>query len=214
MSTEDGARIGLRERKKRETRAALSWAAVRLAVERGFDNVRVDDIAEAVGVSPRTFNNYFSSKAEAIVARHLDRCLRVAEELRRRPTTEPLWDSITHAVLAQFALTPEITANPPMADAQQWVAGVRLMVAEPAMQGEFLRAGAIAEEELAVAVAERTGTDAERDLYPRLVAGAVMAATNAAMQHWMRADPPMEPLGIAPLLSEAFAQFAAGLPTP
>jgi AcrR family transcriptional regulator len=70
--------MGLRERKKAQTRAALSWAALRLTVEHGFNNVKVEDIAEAAGVSPRTFNNYFSSKGEAIVARHLDRCLRIA----------------------------------------------------------------------------------------------------------------------------------------
>ena len=75
MSTGDGARDGLRERKKRQTRIALSWAAIRLTVERGLDNVRVEDIAAEVGVSPRTFNNYFSSKGEAIAARHLERSL-------------------------------------------------------------------------------------------------------------------------------------------
>lgn len=210
MSTEDGERIGLRERKKRETRATLSWAAIRLTVERGFDNVRVEDIAEAAGVSPRTFNNYFSSKAEAIVARHLDRCRRVAEELRHRPASEPLWESITHAALVQFDPGPETTAHP-VPDQQRWVAGVRLMVAEPAMQGEFLRAGALAEAELAAAIAERTGTDVNRDLYPNLVAAAVMAASNVAMQHWLRADAPVP---MDRLLTEALAQFAAGLPTP
>jgi AcrR family transcriptional regulator len=210
VGTEDGARVGLRERKKRETRATLSWAAIRLTVERGFDHVRVEDIAEAAGVSPRTFNNYFSSKGEAIVARHLDRCLRVADELRRRPASEPLWESIAHAARAQFDPGPETTAHR-VTDHQQWVAGVRLMVAEPAMQGEFLRAGALAEAEIAAAVAERTGTDVNRDLYPRLVASAVMAASNVAMQHWLRADPPV---GIERLLSEALAQLAAGLPTP
>jgi AcrR family transcriptional regulator len=210
VSTEDGERIGLRERKKRETRATLSWAAIRLTVERGFDNVRVEDIAEAAGVSPRTFNNYFSSKAEAIVARHLDRCRRVAEELRHRPASEPLWESITHAALVQFDPGPETTAHP-VPDQQRWVAGVRLMVAEPAMQGEFLRAGALAEAELAAAIAERTGTDVNRDLYPNLVAAAVMAASNVAMQHWLRADAPVP---MDRLLTEALAQFAAGLPTP
>ena len=77
--------MGLREEKKQATRTALSWAAIRLTVERGFDNVLVEEIAAAAGVSPRTFNNYFSSKAEAIAARHLDRCRKVADDLRHRP---------------------------------------------------------------------------------------------------------------------------------
>jgi AcrR family transcriptional regulator len=55
-------RTGLREQKKQATRDALRAAALRLALERGPDNVRVDDIAEAAGVSPRTYNNYFSSR--------------------------------------------------------------------------------------------------------------------------------------------------------
>ena len=70
---------GLRERKKQATREALSWAALRLAVDRGLENVRVEDIAAEAGVSPRTFNNYFSSKYEAILSRHVDR-VRVAAE--------------------------------------------------------------------------------------------------------------------------------------
>jgi hypothetical protein len=61
-------RQGLRERKKQATREALREAALLLALERGPDNVRVDDIADAAGVSPRTYNNYFSSREQAIVA--------------------------------------------------------------------------------------------------------------------------------------------------
>src|SRR5690606_21474884 len=59
---------GLRERKKDETRRALREAALRLALEHGPDQVRVDDIAAAAGVSTRTYNNYFSSREQAIVA--------------------------------------------------------------------------------------------------------------------------------------------------
>src|SRR5207342_1939710 len=61
MGTSDG---GMRERKKLATRRALSAAALRLAREHGPQNVRVDDIAEAAGVSPRTYNNYFSSREQ------------------------------------------------------------------------------------------------------------------------------------------------------
>jgi AcrR family transcriptional regulator len=201
---------GLRERKKAETRTALSWAAISLTVEHGFDNVKVEDIASAAGVSPRTFNNYFASKAEAIVSRHLDRCLRAADELRRRPADEPLWRAITAAAIAQFQPGPELEAMP-MLDQTQWVAGLRAMVVEPALQGEMLRAGAAAEAEIAVAVAERTGTDVHQDIYPHLVAAALTTATNVAMQHYLRTGPSV---GMDTLLPDALAQIAAGLPPP
>ena len=88
MSTDDG---GMRERKKLATREALSAAALRLALEHGPQNVRVDDIAEAAGVSPRTYNNYFSSREQAIVValaaeRGHARRRRAARAPRRRAT--------------------------------------------------------------------------------------------------------------------------------
>jgi AcrR family transcriptional regulator len=194
-----GPRTGLRERKKQETRQALGWAALRLAVERGLDNVLVEDIAAEAGVSSRTFNNYFSSKAEAICARHLDRVRQVAVSLRARPSTEPLWEAITHAVLSQFG-------GQDHAPDPKWTAGVRLMLSEPALQGEFLKANAVIEREFAAVIAERTGTDADRDLYPRLVGAAVGAAIGVANDQWLRADPPVP---LTPLLHDALRQVAA-----
>ncbi|MFC7531534.1 TetR/AcrR family transcriptional regulator [Actinoplanes sp. GCM10030250] len=202
---------GLRERKKAETRAALGWAAIHLAAERGYDNVRVEDIAEAAGVSPRTFNNYFSSKAEAIASRHLDRSLRTAAALRERPAGEPLWAALTAAALEQFTNGPEVEAMPTPAHAQ-WVAGVRAMLAEPALHGEQLRAVAIAQAELSAAVAERTGTDLATDMYPRLVAAAASAAVEVATQHYLDSAEPPTP--IEQLITDALAQVAAGLPAP
>lgn len=113
MTQGDDAGGGLRARKKRETRVALSQAAIRLCVQHGWDNVTVDDIAAAANVSVRTFRNYFSSKAEAIAASHLERMLRIADELRARPVTEPLWDSISCAVQAQFVPQGETGAGSP-----------------------------------------------------------------------------------------------------
>ncbi|WFE26472.1 TetR family transcriptional regulator [Solwaraspora sp. WMMD791] len=201
---------GLRERKKAATRAALSWAAIRLTVERGYDNVLVDDVAEAAGVSARTFNNYFSSKAEAIASRHLDRSLRLADELRARPADEPLWAAIRAAAMAQFEPGPEVEQAPP-GDHADWVSGLKVMLAEPALQGEMLRAVAAAEAELAVAVAERTGTDVKQDLYPNLVAATVSAAINTVMRQFVYAD---SPVPMEQLLSDALSQLAAGLPVP
>jgi len=57
---------GRRERKKLATKQALALTAMQLAVQRGLENVRVEDITDAVNVSRRTFTNYFSCKEEAI----------------------------------------------------------------------------------------------------------------------------------------------------
>ena len=197
---------GLRERKKQETREALSWAALRLAVLRGFDNVLVEDIAADAGVSPRTFNNYFSSKAEAIVWRHLDRVRQFGEALRKRPPDEPLWPAIIHA-----ALEPLQDSQHGGAPTAEWTTGARLVINEPALIGEYLKAGAIAETELAEAIAERTGTHPTKDLYPQLVAAAVNAATTTANRLWLNADPPVP---LLPLLRDALHQVATGLPEP
>ncbi|MDF2706611.1 MAG: TetR family transcriptional regulator [Nonomuraea muscovyensis] len=224
MGDEDAGRTSLRERKKQQTRIALSWAAIRLTVERGWDNVRVEDIAAEAGVSTRTFNNYFASKGEAIAARHLDRARLIAAELRAQPAGKPLWEAVTSAVLTRFAMEDEGSGGEgstggdsggegsgPEGASGQWLAGVRLMVTEPALQAEFVRAGVAAEAELAAAIADRTGTDVARDLYPRLVAGAVGAAITVATDQWLRAE---TPVSMAALLHDALGQLAAGLPQP
>jgi AcrR family transcriptional regulator len=200
---------GLRERKKQETRIALSWAAIGLVVERGYASTRIEDIADAAGVSLRTFRNYFSSKAEAIAARHLDRVLLVAEELRARPREEPLWMAIRAAIEARFALGMDDAGD--TAPPQAWLEGLRLMLNEPALRGEVYRVNGIAAEAMCVAVAERTGTDPAHDVYPKLVAAVFGAALGVAMDHYIHADPPV-PFG--PLLDDVFDQLAAGLPSP
>ena len=58
---------GLRERKRRETRAAIERAAISLVDELGYDNVTVAMISERAVVSQGTFFNYFPTKDAAIV---------------------------------------------------------------------------------------------------------------------------------------------------
>src|SRR5690606_248580 len=93
----------LREQKKQATRVALREAALRLALRDGPGNVRVDDIAEAAGVSPRTYNNYFSSREQAIVAAvTAEREARVAAALAAVPASVPLSEAVTRAILEQY----------------------------------------------------------------------------------------------------------------
>jgi AcrR family transcriptional regulator len=59
--------MGLRERKRAQTRRRLEEAAIGLALRDGLDKVTVDAISERAEVSPRTFFNYFDSKDDAIL---------------------------------------------------------------------------------------------------------------------------------------------------
>lgn len=61
-----GHQLGLRERRRRQTSADIRDAAVRLARERGFDKVTIEEICVEAGISTRTFFNYFPNKESAI----------------------------------------------------------------------------------------------------------------------------------------------------
>jgi AcrR family transcriptional regulator len=204
MTTEPGAppaeRPGLRERKKMATRQEIGAAAMRLAMQRGLENVTVEEIAAAANVSPRTFNNYFASKLEAISAPGVDRAVRIGDTLNARPAGEPLWDAITAAVLEHYD-----TVQSPRGE---WRDGMRKVLLSPAMRGEYLKTNAAMQRTLASAIAERTGLDADRDMLPVVLASAVTTASQGAVRRWFEADPPVE---LRSLVAEALSELAAAL---
>ena len=197
---QDPGSATLAERKRAVTRSALSEAALRLALEQGLEHVRVQDIAAAAGVSARTFNNYFSSKEEAVAAPAFDRMTRVLAAFGQRPAAEPLWEAVTQAILAQF---PDAGPDPAAA------AQARLVSSSPGVWGEQLKMYATIESLLAGAVAERLGDTAEVGLLPRLVAGAAITASRVAFDRWLE-RPDGAPL--RSVLTEALGQFGAGFP--
>src|SRR5262245_26947651 len=207
MNTKGPISEGLRQRKRRETRAALSRAAMRLCIQRGgWENVTVDEIAAAANVSPRTFRNYFSTKAEAVAAGHLERMLRIADELRARPAGEQLWTAITNSVSAQFE--PPGQKGREVPDASTWMERIRFLFTEPAIHGEVLKASASAQGELARAIAERIGVSRANELYPQLVAAVVVAVVGVVSDRWLRDGPSGS---IVPLMRRAFDLVAPGL---
>lgn len=58
--------LGLRERKKQETRRRITGVAIELFAEHGFESVPVADIARAADVSTATVFNYFPVKEDLI----------------------------------------------------------------------------------------------------------------------------------------------------
>src|ERR1700678_1183389 len=87
-----------RDWQKEQTRLDLALAAFELAKAEGLAQVRVPQIAEAVGVSTRTFNNYFCSKEAAVVWPTPLRGARLAADLAERPAGESLADALVEVV--------------------------------------------------------------------------------------------------------------------
>jgi AcrR family transcriptional regulator len=84
--------VGLRERKKRATREALIEAALELFSTQGFDNTSVDQIADRVDVSARTFHRYFPAKEHVLFADTAARMELVATLLDADDGTRPVLD--------------------------------------------------------------------------------------------------------------------------
>lgn len=82
---------GLRERKQRETRARIAAKGFALFLERGYDQTTLDDIADAAGISRRTFFSYYKSKDDIIIAWQLDGWQAMLAQLRTvSPDLTPL----------------------------------------------------------------------------------------------------------------------------
>ena len=166
---------GIRERKKAETRDAIARAAVRLALERGPENVRVADVAAAANVSPRTYNNYFASIPEAICALAADRALELPEELRGRPANESIEEAFGNAMLSAYR--SDDFGKPYL----------RMVVCDTVLRHEFLRSIVARDAALARVIAERTST-VPGSLYPQVLAAAISGAARVASERWLHDD--------------------------
>ena len=93
----------MREKKRRQTHQRIVAAATTLVTEHGFDNVTVEQICEAAGISRRTFFNYMDSKDAAVLGTFP---LRVTEaSLRKIETTQA--DNVLGLVLESVEINPE-----------------------------------------------------------------------------------------------------------
>ena len=100
--------MGLRERKKEQTRRAIEDAAFRLFAERGFQATTVADIADAADVAPRTFFAYFPSKEDVLFADFDETFEALAARLRGRPPGESTFDALRDWITG---LLPDMEAD-------------------------------------------------------------------------------------------------------
>lgn len=195
--------LGRRERKKRETRRALEAAALRLATERGPDQITVEEIADTADVSVRTFFNYFSSKEEAIVGSENDAAVLV-ERLRARPAEEPPLVALHHVFVEVFGSAGEAWAD-------RRLVRQRLVRQHPSLLPRHLASHHVLERELEHALEERLGTKPGASLYPALVVTTAVNAMRLAIASW---DASGRKIRLATVLDRAFTSLERGLPLP
>jgi AcrR family transcriptional regulator len=168
----------LRTRKKAATRQSLHEAALRLAMEHGLDGVTVEDIADEVGVSRRTFSNYFANKEDAVLHADRERTRALVALVEGRPADEPPWQALRASVSQLYRARP--IPDP------EWVAQLRLLRRHPSLLARQASDQFALERDLAaVLIARGHGLDEE---LARLMAATFLAAVRTGGALWLESS--------------------------
>src|ERR1700761_5318733 len=103
LTETDGARPGLRERKKLQTREKIERVALQLFGERGSDETTLAEIAEAADVAPRTIFAYFQSKEDILFCDEPLLYDRLEQTLTQRPPGATTVDALREFVSSMSA---------------------------------------------------------------------------------------------------------------
>ena len=195
VASDPSVELGLRERKRRQTRERLIDAAIALATEHGFAEVTVDQISERADVSPRTFFNYFACKEAAVLG--LDESTR--QRMRASIAAAPPGSAIS-ALRHALSDLAELLER----DSSRWHTRVDLLDASPELVAYQLRDLCDAEAMLSTALIER---DASLDRRTALLAVRLaLTALRTALEDW--GDASAGP-GLAAVMATVFDDAAA-----
>ncbi|NUP21313.1 MAG: TetR family transcriptional regulator [Streptomyces sp.] len=168
----------LRERKKQRTREALLRTALELFTTQGYEHTTVDDIADAVEVSQRTFFRYFAGKEEAALALQELTVEHFLHAVRERPPRETPMEALRQAVLEGWDTLNDVVES--VAPVEVFLRMYQVIESTPVLLAAHLRRSVEIEEAIARILAEREGVDVDTDPRPRLavaVFGGVMRLT-------------------------------------
>ncbi|MFE5117876.1 TetR family transcriptional regulator [Streptomyces sp. NPDC056669] len=173
---------GLRERKKQRTRNALVRSALELFTRQGYEHTTVDEIAEAVEVSQRTFFRYFTNKEEVAFASQESAECHFFAALCGRPADEAPLAALRGAVLDAWGSIGEAIEQ--MVPPELHMRMYRVIESTPSLLAVHLRRTAEMEERLASEIARREGLDIDADPRPRLVVAMFSGVIRVSGKLW------------------------------
>ncbi len=143
--------LGLRERKKLRTRAAISEAAIRLFLDSGFDAVGVAEVARVAEVSKRTLFAYFPSKEDLVLQRFADHETDAADVVRARRPGQGALAALREAFLRGLREREPVTG---LCDDPEVLAVFRLVTETPSLAARLIEFTTAGERALTAALAE------------------------------------------------------------
>jgi len=162
-------------RKQQVVRDALSAAAEKLFLARGFEQVTVEEISQAAGVSRRTFFRYFVSKEDVMVERSDRLGELLLAELAARPLNEPPLLAIRNA------LVPAVESGLEDRELVRYV--IRLLRETSVLRRAIMERRNRIEERIASLMARRLGVDSS-DNRPMLLAFVTRALYDTVYNAW------------------------------
>ncbi|MEV6140287.1 TetR family transcriptional regulator [Nocardia sp. NPDC051990] len=178
-SAPSGASMGLRERKKQQTRLRIIEVALDLCDAQGFDATTVEQIADRADVSPRTINRYFDSKEAIILGPVKDFGLAIAECLRGLPVTGNELQSLREAFLQVVDRASETVEGP--LSFRRFQQMQRILRGSPTVSAQSMELADDKNAAIAHVIAERLGT--QPDALPvQLVVGAWQLIGHLSME--------------------------------
>jgi AcrR family transcriptional regulator len=176
--------VGLRERKKEQTRELIADTAWTLFADRGFDRVTVAEIAHEAQVAPATVFNYFASKEDLFFFRLEAFGARLVDAVATRPAGQSALAAFRRYLLRPEGLLAELEAGNP--DALERLRTVsRMIAASPALQAREQRALAGYADALAATLAGDAGTGAD-ETTARVAASALIGVQRVLIDYVRR----------------------------
>ncbi|RFS85048.1 TetR family transcriptional regulator [Actinomadura spongiicola] len=197
---------GRRERKKQRTREALVDAAFALFAEKGFDATTVEEIADAVDVSSRTFFRYFASKEDVALTFQEEQTHAVIDALATRPADEPIMTALRHTVvgIARACENGELGFDP-----QRFECLHQMMRDSPSLMAGSLERAQKKQALITQVIGERLGLDPATDLRPHVIASATMCGFQSAAEAVRRFPGAFG--SVSEAVDQAFAVLEQGL---